>query len=79
MALDFLIAGKYRLGRKLGGGSFGEVGALLQTYARVQSVGPGRGVLEHHACFTPHIGAPHIGAPTRQLGTFMRLADFLGD
>jgi hypothetical protein len=25
MALDILIAGKYRLGRKLGGGSFGEI------------------------------------------------------
>jgi len=25
MSLDILIAGKYRLGRKLGGGSFGEI------------------------------------------------------
>jgi hypothetical protein len=33
MALDILIAGKYRLGRKLGGGSFGEIflGTNLQT------------------------------------------------
>ena len=33
MSLDILIAGKYRLGRKLGGGSFGEIylGTNLQT------------------------------------------------
>jgi serine/threonine protein kinase len=32
-SLDILIAGKYRLGRKLGGGSFGEIflGTNLQT------------------------------------------------
>lgn len=68
-SLDILIAGKYRLGRKLGGGSFGEIflGTNLQTGEEVgiklvsnRSLAM-RDLLpaDHHPVCKPHICVSH--------------------
>lgn len=63
-SLDILIAGKYRLGRKLGGGSFGEIflGTNLQTGEEVGiKLVSRRGQTAHPAvcccCVVPTTGA----------------------
>ncbi len=56
-ALDIRIAGRYRLGRKIGSGSFGDIylgapprGPGHRAWARVRGPGPAGGLLTRAAC-----------------------------